>query len=136
MDTLTKKQRSERMALIHAKHTKPEIRVRKLIFAMGFRYRLHWGRLPGRPDIVFIGRKKVIFVHGCFWHLHRGCKNTRIPKSKKDFWVPKLEGNRQRDRKNERKLIKMGWKVMIIWECQTSNIESLTKSIKQFIEEA
>src|ERR1700733_2301956 len=95
-DTLTRDERSERMALIRAKNTGPEITVRKLVHGLGYRYRLHGRLIPGRPDLVFAGRKKVIFVHGCFWHRHSdsACKLARMPKSRLEFWVPKLEKNR------------------------------------------
>ncbi|HBI46414.1 MAG TPA: very short patch repair endonuclease, partial [Planctomycetales bacterium] len=97
MDSLSPEERSERMSRVRNKDTKPELVVRRLVHSLGYRYRLHSGRLPGRPDIVFAGRKKVVFVHGCFWHRHRGCALCRMPKSRLDFWAPKLEGNRRRD---------------------------------------
>ena len=119
MDTLSVEERSERMARIRGKNTRPELIVRKLVFALGYRYRLHVRDLPGQPDLVFSKRRKVILVHGCFWHLHSPCSIARLPKSKLDFWGPKLEGNKARDKRNRLALGKGGWKVLTIWECQT-----------------
>lgn len=99
-DTMTKRERSERMALVRSRNTGPEKVVRQLIDHMGFRYRLHDDKLPGRPDLVFSRRHKAIFVHGCFWHRHKGCKLARIPKSRVRFWTEKLESNRMRDARN------------------------------------
>lgn len=106
--------------------------VRRLVHAMGFRYRLH-GQLPGRPDMVFSGRRKVIFVHGCFWHRHAGCPKCRLPKSRVDFWVAKLEGNRRRDKLNQRRLRRAGWAVLIVWECELNDMDRLEKRIKGFL---
>jgi len=135
MDTLTKKERSKRMSLVRDRDTKPEMRVRRIAHALGYRYRLHRRDLPGCPDLVFTPRRKVIFVHGCFWHRHSdpSCKLSRLPKSKLDFWLPKLEGNRTRDRRNNAKLRDMGWTVLEIWECQTSNLEELEKTVRGFL---
>lgn len=135
-DTLTKKQRSARMALIRGKDTAPEITVRRLIHGWGFRYRLHSGKLPGRPDLVFRKRKKVIFVHGCFWHRHSdsSCKLARLPKSRLDFWRPKLEANRNRDRRNELALRDSGWESLVIWECELGDHRALERKIKVFLE--
>lgn len=136
MDTLTPPQRSERMGRVRGRDTKPEMRVRKLAHAMGYRYRLHRKDLPGKPDLVFPGRKKVIFVHGCFWHRHRSqkCKLARLPKSRLDFWLPKLNANRQRDLKNVRKLKSLGWKVLIVWECESASNEHLENKLRDFLE--
>ena len=126
MDTLTEAERSRRMALVRSRDTKPEIVVRKAAWHLGYRYRLHVKALPGCPDLVFRSARAVIFVHGCFWHRHRGCPLARLPKSKLDFWVPKLEQNRIRDLKNARSLRRAGWRVAVIWECETEN-ERLSK---------
>lgn len=134
MDTLTPKQRSERMSRVRAKDTKPEMVVRRLVHSMGYRYRLHVAALPGRPDLVFPGRGAVIFVHGCFWHRHKGCKLARLPKSRLDFWVPKLEANRQRDTAVLRLLRKSGWRVLVVWECQTKQPEALARRLRQFLD--
>ena len=135
MDTLSPAERSERMSRVRSKDTKPEMVVRKLAHGMGFRYRLHVRKLPGHPDLVFAGRRKVIFVHGCFWHRHGArCPLTRWPKSKLDFWRPKLEQNRKRDLRNRRALRKLGWRVLVIWECQLANIARLENRLRLFLE--
>src|SRR5690349_14096359 len=115
MDNLTKEQRSERMSLVRSKDTKPEIIVRRIIHGMGFRYRLHVRHLPGCPDLVFPSRRKVIFVHGCFWHQHECSMGQRMPKSRLDFWKPKLIGNKKRDAETIAKLKSLGWKVLQVW---------------------
>jgi len=135
MDTLTPAQRSERMSRVRSKDTKPELTVRRLVHSLGYRYRLHGRKLPGNPDLVFASRRKVIFVHGCFWHRHPRCRNTRLPKSRLDFWRPKLESNRKRDLKNQRKLRRLGWRYLVVWECQTKNMERLSERIIDFLEE-
>lgn len=119
--------RSAQMALIRSRDTKPELRVRKALHAVGLRYRLHVRKLPGSPDLVFPSRHIAVFVHGCFWHQHPGCKAARMPKSRLDFWQPKLDGNVARDRRNHRALRKLGWEVIIIWECQTRRASMLAK---------
>ncbi len=131
-DTLTPAARSERMSRIHGKDTKPEIKVRRLIHGMGYRYRLHRGNLPGRPDLVFSSRRKVIFVHGCFWHRHPDtrCKLARLPKSRLDFWRPKLESNRARDIENQKKLAEAGWQVLVLWECELRDASDLAQRIQ------
>jgi len=136
MDTLTKSDRSERMALIRAKDTKPEKAVRYLAFAMGFRYRLHVRSLPGNPDLVFVSRRKIILVHGCFWHRHPRCVLARLPKSRLDFWEPKLSENRKRDLKNIAKLKRQGWLVEVIWECETKDPCVLRQKLLTFLGKA
>lgn len=133
MDILTQKERSKRMSLIKNKHTKPELQIRRLVFHLGYRYRLHTNSLPGRPDLVFKSRRKVIFIHGCFWHRHN-CRLGRLPKTKLDFWLPKLEQNRLRDLKNLDQIQSLGWKSLTIWECQL-NEPNLEARIKQFLDE-
>ncbi|WP_040650652.1 very short patch repair endonuclease [Roseovarius sp. 217] len=135
MDILTPEQRSERMSRVRGRDTKPEMLVRRLTHGMGYRYRLHRRGLPGSPDLVFPSRMKVIFVHGCFWHQHLdpGCKLARLPKSKLDFWGPKLETNRERDERNLVLLAELGWDVLVIWECQTKNREELQTRIGEFL---
>lgn len=137
VDTLTPKERSERMGRVRGKDTKPEMLVRKLVHRMGYRYRLHRRDLPGNPDLVFPRRRKIIFVHGCFWHRHSDpeCKLARMPKSRLDFWKLKLERNRLRDRENISRLRSMGWKILVIWECQIKDGKLLEKNIKTFLEE-
>ncbi|AVE05700.1 very short patch repair endonuclease [Pseudomonas palleroniana] len=133
MDTLTPSDRSLRMARVKSKGTKPEMVVRRLLFSMGYRYRLHDRSLPGSPDIIFRGRKKVIFVHGCFWHRHDGCPLARLPKSRLDFWIPKLEGNRERDTRTLHQLNSLGWDVLVIWECELKDLNLLEKMLNGFL---
>ncbi|RJY06950.1 very short patch repair endonuclease [Aurantiacibacter aquimixticola] len=137
VDTLTAVARSERMSRVRAKDTKPEMIVRRLVHGMGYRYRLHDRRLPGSPDLVFRGRRKVIFVHGCFWHRHPdpSCKLARMPKSRQDFWVPKLEGNRERDERNRVALDREGWRQMVVWECECRHEEQLRNKLRDFLED-
>jgi DNA mismatch endonuclease (patch repair protein) len=134
MDTLTQAQRSERMRLIRSKNTAPELILRQTLSSLGYRYRLHVGGLPGRPDIVFRSRRKVIFVHGCFWHQHPGCKSARVPKSRKSYWIPKLRRNQQRDREHLLRLNENGWKALIVWECQIRHLH-LRKRLVFFLSE-
>jgi DNA mismatch endonuclease (patch repair protein) len=133
MDTLTPEARSQRMSLVRHKDTKPERLVRQLLTALGFRYRLQGFSLPGRPDIVFAGLKKVVFVHGCFWHRHRGC--GRMPKSRLTFWETKLEANRARDRRNQRELRRMGWDFLVVWECELKDFDILGIRLIAFLDE-
>lgn len=121
MDTLTAAERSQRMALVRGENTTPEMIVRRLTYSLGFRYRLHQRDLPGKPDLVFRSRRKVIFVHGCFWHRHDDpeCKLARLPKSRVDFWRGKLQGNRERDLRTQAALRAMGWGFLLVWECET-----------------
>ena len=132
MDTLSQAGRSERMSRVRSKGTKLEMRVRRIVHAKGYRYRLYSRDLPGCPDLVFPARKKVIFVHGCFWHRHEGC--GRLPKSRLDFWLPKLESNRQRDLVNQERLRGMGWSVLVVWECESRDAEVLADRVRSFLE--
>ncbi|MGI6247280.1 MAG: very short patch repair endonuclease [Pseudochelatococcus sp.] len=136
LDTLQPAERSARMALIRSKDTRPELAVRRLVHGMGYRYRLHARDLPGRPDLVFRARRKVIFVHGCFWHRHDdpNCKLARLPRSRLDFWMPKLDGNKARDERVIRELDGMGWKAITIWECQLKATASLEAIVREFLE--
>lgn len=134
MDTLTPSDRSLRMAKVRSKGTKPEMAVRRLLFSMGYRYRLHDRSLPGSPDIIFKSKKKVIFVHGCFWHRHEGCRLARLPKSRLDFWIPKLEGNRERDARTLLQLKSQGWDAFVIWECELKDLNLLEKRLNGFLE--
>jgi DNA mismatch endonuclease (patch repair protein) len=134
MDTLTPAERSARMALVRAKDTKPELMVRRFVHGMGYRYRLHRRDLPGTPDMVFPGRGKVIFVHGCFWHRHARCALARLPKSRGDFWLPKLTANAERDARNGRALRQLGWGVLTIWECQLRDTAALANRIRRFLD--
>ena len=118
MDTLTRAQRSERMSRIGGKDTKPELTLRRSLHALGYRYRLHGAGLPGRPDLVFRKHKTAVFVHGCFWHRHKGCSIATNPKSNIEFWTSKFEANMKRDRLAERALRALGWRVFIVWQCE------------------
>jgi DNA mismatch endonuclease (patch repair protein) len=134
-DTLTSEQRSKRMSLVKNKNTKPELIVRRLIHGLGFRYRLHGKGLPGKPDLVFASRRKVIFVHGCFWHRHPdfGCPFARLPKSRLDFWLPKLTRNKEHDDQVQAQLRQLGWESLVVWECQLRDMEMLTSTISEFL---
>lgn len=134
MDTLSKKERSEIMGRVHGKDTRPEMLVRRLVHSLGYRYRLHRKDLPGKPDIVFSGRRKVIFVNGCFWHRHEGCALARMPKSRVDFWKQKLETNKTRDARDIKALHETGWAVLTVWECQLRDIAKLKATILDFLE--
>jgi DNA mismatch endonuclease (patch repair protein) len=123
--TLINPARSAQMARIRGKNTKPEMRVRKALHAAGLRYRLHDKRLPGRPDLVFPSRRVALFVNGCFFHQHPGCPQARMPKSRLDFWGPKLAGNAERDHRQWNELRDAGWHVVIVWECETKDASSL-----------
>lgn len=134
MDLLTPRQRSVVMSAVKGKNTGPELAVRKLVHGLGYRYRLHGKGLPGKPDLVFRCRGAIIFVHGCFWHRHPGCALARLPKSRNDFWEPKLTANRVRDLRNERALRALGWRVQVIWECQIANTERLEGRLRRFLD--
>ena len=118
MDKLTKEQRHHCMSAIKGKNTKPELLVRKFLFARGFRYRLNHPRLPGHPDIVLRKYKTCIFVNGCFWHKHEGCKYFVVPKTRTEFWLNKINRNQERDKEVKKQLAKMGWHSITIWECE------------------
>jgi len=135
-DTFSEAERSRIMRAVKSENTTPEMVVRRLAHSMGYRYRLHVRALPGNPDLVFPRLRKIIFVHGCFWHLH-GCSRTRVPSSRRDYWVPKLEGNRARDRRVRRALRRAGWRVLIVWECQTrpSRLGRLSARLRSFLSE-
>lgn len=133
-DVLTKEQRHRNMANIKGKNTKPELIVRSLVHRLGYRYRLHQKGLPGKPDLVFSARRKVIFVHGCFWHMHECRYGVVKPTTNASFWETKRLSNVERDRKNRVALEQTGWQVLVIWECQTrSSEESLGNIITSFL---
>ena len=121
MDTISKEKRSEVMGRIRSKDTKPEMLVRRHLHALGFRYRLHYSKLPGHPDIVLPKWHTVILVNGCFWHRHEGCKAASTPKSNVKFWEDKFERNVSRDRKEQAELKESGWHVIVLWECEVKN---------------
>ena len=132
-DPLNPSRRSENMRRIKSRNTKPELTVRRLLHSLGYRYRLHAKELPGKPDIVFRGRKKAIFVHGCFWHQHEQCREGRLPGTRPEYWVPKLGRNVERDRSNSAQLVEAGWQFLIIWECETGNYEALKQLLRAFL---
>ena len=117
-DVFSKETRSQIMSKIRKTDTKPELAIRKFLFCNGYRYRLHRPDLPGNPDIVLATRKLVIFVNGCFWHAHQGCHLNRMPKSRKDYWIPKICRTVERDNKNQAELQRLGWNVIVVWECE------------------
>lgn len=121
------------MRRIRSKDTSPEMVVRRLVHGMGFRYRLHVQKLPGRPDLVFPRLKKIIQVQGCFWHQHSGCPQSHIPKSRIEYWRPKLTSNKRRDRNNDRALREEGWEVLTLWECELKNSAILSERLVQFL---
>ncbi|MGA9865545.1 MAG: DNA mismatch endonuclease Vsr [Acetobacteraceae bacterium] len=135
MDTLSPRERSRRMAMIRDRDTKPEMIVRRLVHGLGYRYRLGGAGLPGRPDLVFPSRRSVIMVHGCFWHHHADphCRLGRVPKSRLDFWLPKLERNRLRDMDNEARLENGKWRALTIWECELRNLDMVTERVLGFL---
>ena len=121
------------MRLVKAKDTGPELAVRRLVHSMGYRHRKQRSDLPGRPDLAFIGRRRAIFVHGCFWHRH-DCSRGRMPKSRADFWVAKLESNQKRDVMQVQALAAMGWDSMVIWECELSDMPAVGRRIRAFLD--
>ena len=133
-DTVPSSTRSRIMSRIKSKGTKPEIRVRRLLHSLGYRYRLHRADLPGRPDLVFPSRRKVIFVNGCFWHQHPGCHQAHIPFDNRKYWLPKLTRNRARDERNVALLIEHGWDVTTVWECQLKDMAMTADRLIEFLE--
>ena len=128
-------ERRANMARIGSADTSPELAVRKLLHRLGYRFRLHRRNLPGTPDICFPGRKKAIFVHGCFWHRHEGCRRTTTPMTRTSFWNDKFRKNVERDRVNLRDLRELGWNVMVVWECETAKAETLGPRLTGFLDD-
>ena len=126
--------RSTNMARIGSRDTKPELAVRRLLHGLGYRYRPHRRDLPGTPDICFPARKKVVFVHGCFWHRHKGCRRTTTPKTRVPFWEQKFHKNIIRDRVNLTDLGEQGWSVLVVWECETADLRTLTTRLLRFLD--
>jgi DNA mismatch endonuclease (patch repair protein) len=124
-DRLTKERRSWNMSHIRGKNTAPEMRVRSALHRLGFRFRIHERKLPGKPDVVLAKYKTVVFVHGCFWHQHRGCIDCSRPRSNANYWTQKLHGNVVRGRRHKAALKRLGWRVITVWECQTTDIKTL-----------
>lgn len=126
-------QRSRIMRAVRSKDTSPELIVRKVSFSLGYRHRLHRKDLPGKPDIVYPSKKKVIFVHGCFWHGHDCKRGARVPKNNREYWINKIEKNRKRDKKNQSLLTESGWDYLILWECQIKEHDILVEKLKSFL---
>ncbi len=135
MDTLTPEQRSRLMASVKCRDTKPELIVRSLIHRAGYRFRLHCRNLPGCPDVVLPRHGKIVLVHGCFWHRHRGCGLASVPKSRVLYWNEKFEANMRRDKRTRRKLKALGWSVMVVWECETRKPAKLLARLERFLDD-
>ena len=133
-DTVSPEIRSRIMARVKSKGMKPEMKVRRLLHSLGYRYRLHRADLPGQPDLVFPSRRKVVFVNGCFWHNHSGCPRVRIPTANRDYWLSKLDRNKARDEHNVNLLKENGWAVMTVWECQLRYLTATTERLVAFLE--
>jgi len=131
VDTISKEKRSKIMRSIKSKNTRPELLVRKALTKLGYRYRLHKKGLPGKPDIVFIGRRKVIFVHGCFWHGHTNCRIARTPDI--DYWREKITMNQKRDLKVINDLFSLGWEALILWECELGDMNTIQSKLEKFL---
>lgn len=134
MDKLSAERRSGNMRQIRSENTKPEVALRSLLHRAGYRYRLHSSLLPGKPDLIFPGRKAVIFLHGCFWHLHRGCVDGHVPESRTDYWIPKLERNVERDKRVSRELKTLGWRVLVVWECELKSPPKVLRKAEKFLQ--
>ena len=135
-DNVSPEVRRWTMAQVKSKGMKPEMQIRRLLHGLGYRYRLHRADLPGRPDLVFPARRKVVFVNGCFWHNHAGCKRVRIPDTNRDYWVAKLERNLERDKRNISLLEEKDWRVVVIWECQLRDMSATAHRLIEFLEDA
>jgi DNA mismatch endonuclease (patch repair protein) len=133
MDRVSPAVRSKIMAAVKSKDTGPELAIRHALHRRGYRYALNAADLPGKPDLVFRSRRKIVFVHGCFWHGHL-CRKGQPPKSRLNFWLAKIESNRARDRRAVRLLRQAGWAVMTVWQCQTGNLDKLVEKIALFLE--
>ncbi|WP_230025882.1 very short patch repair endonuclease [Massilia sp. Bi118] len=135
MDRITSAERSAQMSLVKSKNTGPELLVRRLVHSLGYRYRLHGAKLPGKPDLVFSKRKKVVFVHGCFWHRHAGCKKATTPATRLDYWLPKFERTVERDQQSLERLSALGWSALIVWECDLKDLNALGQRLKAFLDD-
>jgi len=136
-DLFSPEKRSEVMRAVRGANTRPEMIVRRMVHGLGYRYRLHVRSVPGCPDMVFPGRRKIIFVHGCFWHQHACKRGDRMPKARRDYWKTKLRGNKIRDAANRRRLRRLGWRVLVVWECQIQpkKMQKLAARIIRFLED-
>jgi DNA mismatch endonuclease Vsr len=133
MDKLDARRRSENMRRIRSKNTKPEVMLRSLLHKQGYRFRIHPRDLPGKPDIVFPSRRKAIFVHGCFWHQHPGCREGRLPGTRQEYWRPKLDKNAVRDASSILALRKLGWDVAVVWECELESATTVPRKVQDFL---
>lgn len=133
MDRLSAKGRSHQMSLVKSKNTRTELSVRKLVFSMGHRYRIHGAGLPGKPDLVFARKKKAIFVHGCFWHRHKDCKKATTPASNTEYWLPKFAKTVERDSQTLDSLRELGWASLVIWECELKDMAALANKLRAFL---
>jgi DNA mismatch endonuclease (patch repair protein) len=133
-DVLTPEQRRACMAAIRDRDTEPEMIVRRLVHALGYRYALHKDALPGRPDLAFVSRRKAVFVHGCFWHGHRCARGSRVPQQNREYWIAKIQRNRRRDRTVLKELQSIGWRTLIVWECELRSMPALVGRITRFLE--
>lgn len=133
VDKLTPRQRSAHMARIGRANTLPELKVRRLLHRLGYRFRLQWNGAPGRPDVAFPGRRRAIFVNGCFWHAHEGCNTHRVPKTRTDFWQQKFAKNRERDQRLLTAARQLGWECLVIWECEVDDTAAMSKRLTRFV---
>jgi DNA mismatch endonuclease (patch repair protein) len=133
-DKFTPEERSRIMARVKGRDTKPERIVRRLLHSLGYRFRLHRKNLPGKPDIVLSKHKKVIYVHGCFWHGHLGCRRAARPTTNIEFWNAKIDGNIARDMTAQRDIVGLGWQYLVVWQCETRNLDELTHKLENFLE--
>jgi DNA mismatch endonuclease (patch repair protein) len=132
-DKLSPAARSAHMSRIRRSNTKPEMIVRRLLHGLGYRFRIQWSKAPGRPDVAFPGRRKMIWVHGCFWHQHEGCKLAHLPATRISFWEAKFERNRNRDARDRQRASAEGWKTLTVWECETKNTRTLEAKLTAFV---
>lgn len=128
-------ERSRIMRAVKSRDTAPEMTVRRLVYSMGYRYRLHRKDLPGKPDLTFQSRRKVIFIHGCFWHGHDCKRGARVPKNNREYWETKIARNRERDSQNDEDLKREGWRILVVWECQIREPEAVAERIKSFLDD-
>jgi DNA mismatch endonuclease (patch repair protein) len=133
MDTVSKEKRSDIMRAVKSRDSQAELSVRRMLHHAGFRYRLHVASLPGKPDLVFPSRRKAIFIHGCFWHLHKNCRAARRPSSNVEYWELKLKRNVERDKKNRKKLKALGWNTLVVWECELKNPDAVFSALMRFL---
>jgi len=133
IDVFSSEKRSRIMSRIRSYDTEPELKMRSIVHRMGYRFRIHQDKLPGNPDIVLAKHKKAIFIHGCFWHGHKGCPRSKRPTSNISFWQDKLDKNQERDKRVQKELRHLGWKYLVIWQCEIKKTERLKKKIESFL---